>query len=312
MQDIRGSVLIGFDGSPEAEEAIDCAGRLLAPRRAVVAYVWESVAELLLHSDVDRMSGEMHEAADELDVEDAAEAEALAERGAGLAEEAGFQAEPVTSRGRPKAWPTLLELAETHGASAVVVGSRGRGGVKSALLGSVSSGLLDHAHLPVLIVPPLDEPAAPGPVLIGYDGSADSDAAVEAAGHLLKVREVVLQTVWTSFREVVPGALAGAPMVVTSRGAEELDREVREAAQKTAEQGARLAVAQGLEVQAETAHGDGSPSRTLLEGAEAHRAAAIVVGSRGRSAIGAALMGSVSRALVHHAPTPVLVVRPPA
>ena len=68
---------------------------------------------------------------------------------------------------------------------------------------------------------------------------------------------------------------------------------------------------QGLEVQAEAVHGDGNAWRTLLDTAHAHRAAAVVVGSRGKSAIGAALVGSVSRALVHHAPAPVLVVRPP-
>jgi nucleotide-binding universal stress UspA family protein len=311
MQDDRGTILIGFDGSDEAQDAIRCAGRLLAPRRAIVAHVWESVAELLLHSDIDRLTDGMREAADELNSEDLRQAEAIAARGADLAEEAGFDAMPVVARGRPKAWPTLLELAQQHDAAVIVVGSRGLGGVKSALLGSVSSGVLDHAHLPVLIVPPVDEPVTPGPVVLGYDGSKQADAAIVAAGRLLRVRETILQTVWVSYQAVSPAGLAGAPVVVVSKAAEEIDREVEEATQRIAEQGARLAAAQGLEVQAHAVHGDGSAWRTLLDTAQAHRAAAVVVGSRGRSALGATLVGSVSRALVHHAPAPVLVVRPP-
>jgi nucleotide-binding universal stress UspA family protein len=194
----------------------------------------------------------------------------------------------------------------------VVVGSRGLGRVKSALLGSVSSGVLDHAHVPVLIVPPMEEEPAAGPVVIGYDGSEQADAAVVAAGRLLKARETVLQTVWISYQAVAAAGVVGAPVAVVSRAAEEIDRGVREDAQRTARLGARLAAAQGLEVQPEAVHANGNVWRTLIDSAQSHRAAAVVVGSRGRSAFGAALMGSVSRALVHHVPAPVLVVRPKA
>jgi nucleotide-binding universal stress UspA family protein len=312
MQDSGGTILIGYDGSDDADNAIRCAGDLLAPQRAIVAHVWDSLAELLLHTDVDQLTGSMKEAAEELDTEDARQAEEIAAHGAELADAAGFQAVATVARGRPKAWPTLLELAERHAAVAIVVGSRGLGRVKSALLGSVSSGLLDHAHVPLLVVPPLEEEHAPGPVVIGYDGSEQSDAAVEAAGRLLKVRETVLQTVWTSYDAVAPGGAAGAPVAVVSRAAEELDRSVHEAAQRTAERGARLAAGLGLEVRAEAVRADGNTWRTLLHAAHEHRAACVAVGSRGLGAFEGTLLGSVSRALVHHAPAPVLVIRPPS
>lgn len=312
MQVGAGTILIGYDGSEDAGSAIRSAGDLLAPRRAIVTYVWDSLAELLLHSDVDQLTDTMKEAAEELDAGDAREAELIAERGAELAEDAGFDAVPTVARGRPKAWPTLLELADRHGAAAIVVGSRGLGCVKSALLGSVSSGVLDHAHLPILIVPPLEEVHPPGPLVIGYDGSEHASAAVEAAGRLLKVRESILQTVWISYTAVAPAGIAGAPVAVAAPAVEEIDRGLRERAQQTAHQGARLAAAQGLEVQAEGVRAAGNVWRTLLDTAHAHRAAAVVVGSRGSSTLGSALTGSVSRALVHHAPAPVLVVRPPA
>ena len=205
----------------------------------------------------------------------------------------------------------MLALAEQHRAAAVVVGSRGLGRVKSALLGSVSSGVLSHAHLPVLIVPLLEDLPGPGPVVIGYDGSEHSRAAVVAAGRLLKVREAALRTAWNSYRAVAPAGAAGVPVAVTTKAAEEIDRAARERAQRTAEQGARLAASHGLEVQAEAVEADGSAWGALLDTAYTRRAAAVVVGSRGNSAFESALVGSVSRALVHHAPAPVLVVRPP-
>jgi nucleotide-binding universal stress UspA family protein len=312
MQHGTGTILIGYDGSDDAENAIRCAGDLLAPRRAILAYVWDSLAELLLYTDVDQLTSSMKEATEELDAEDAREAELIAGRGAEIAEEAGFEAAATVARGRPKAWPTLLALADEHRADAVVVGSRGLGMVKSALLGSVSSGVLDHARVPVLIVPPLAELHAPGPVVIGYDGSEHARAAVTAVGRLLKVRRSILQTVWISYHAVAAAGVAAAPVGVITKAAEELDRGIREGAQQTADQGARLAEAEGLEVQAEAVQANGNVWRTLLDTAHAQRAAAVVVGSRGSSAFGAALTGSVSRALVHHAPAPVLVVRPPA
>jgi nucleotide-binding universal stress UspA family protein len=310
MQDSTGTILIGYDGSDESDNAIRSAAELLAPRRAVVAHVWNSLAERLLHTDIDHLTGSMKEAAHELDTEDAQEAERIAARGAELADAAGFDAIPAVSHGKPKAWPTLLALTEQHGAAAVIVGSRGLGRVRSALLGSVSSGLLGHADLPVLIVPPLEEAHAPGPVVIGYDGSQHADAAIEAAGRLLKVREAVLQTVWTPYRTVAASGVAGAPVAVVTKAAQEVDRGVREDAQRTAERGARLAAAQGLEVRAEAVQAEAKAWRTLLDTAHAHRAAAVVVGARGISGFDSLLMGSVSRALVHHAPAPVLVIRP--
>jgi nucleotide-binding universal stress UspA family protein len=304
-----GTILIGFDGSEDAEDAIRRAGELLAPRRAIVAHVWDSLSELLLRTDLEDLSGQMRAAAEELDAEDAREAEQIASRGAALAEEAGFHAIPLTARGRPKAWPTLLCMADKHDAEAVVVGSRGLGRVKSALLGSVSSGVLDHARQPVLIVPPLADPKPPGPVVIGYDGSEHADAAVAAAGRLLEVREALLETVWLAYRAVAPAALAGASVAVVTKAAAEIDREVATRARETAARGARLASTHGLEVRAEAVEGEGNVWRTLLDTADEHRAAAVVVGSRGTSGLESVLVGSVSRTLVHHSQVPVLVVR---
>ncbi|HEY1277671.1 MAG TPA: universal stress protein [Thermoleophilaceae bacterium] len=304
------TVLVGYDGSDDAAMAIRRAGALLAPRRAVVAYVWGSLASLLLHTDVSRLGGTVFEAAHELDAEDRERAEARAAEGAGLAREAGFDATPVGAMGKPKAWPTLLELARRHDAAAIVVGSRGLGGVRSALLGSVSSGVLHHAQLPVLIVPPPEDEHAPGPVVIGYDGSDHARRAIAAAGRLLAVREAVVQNVWVSYAALAPAAAAGMPAPAVPDGVEQVDRGLAQGADRTAHEGVRLAAAEGLEARPHAARADGNVWRSLLDTAHDRRAAAVVVGSRGRSTMGAALLGSVSRALAHHAAVPLLVVPP--
>ena len=154
MRTENGIALIAYDGSDAAAAAIRRAGHLLGPRRAIVTHVWDSLAALLLHTDVRGLTGSMREAADELDEEDRRDAERVAAEGAELAREAGFDAEAHALQGKPKAWPTLLAKADAIDAAVVVIGSRGQGAVKSALLGSVSSGLLHHTRRPVLVVPP--------------------------------------------------------------------------------------------------------------------------------------------------------------
>jgi nucleotide-binding universal stress UspA family protein len=54
----------------------------------------------------------------------------------------------------------IVRVAEEIGAGLIVMGSRGLGGVKRALMGSVSDSVVRHAHCPVLVVRPEDEKAA--------------------------------------------------------------------------------------------------------------------------------------------------------
>jgi nucleotide-binding universal stress UspA family protein len=58
-----------------------------------------------------------------------------------------------TVESRDGAWRAVAAAAQTHRASVIAVGSRGRGAARSALLGSVSSGLVHNAELPILVVP---------------------------------------------------------------------------------------------------------------------------------------------------------------
>jgi hypothetical protein len=103
MQTDNGIALIAYDESDDAATAIRHAGRLLGPRRAIVAHVWDSLAALLLYADIRGLTGSMREAADELDEEDRRDAERVAAEGAELARDAGFDAEAHALQGKPKA-----------------------------------------------------------------------------------------------------------------------------------------------------------------------------------------------------------------
>jgi nucleotide-binding universal stress UspA family protein len=54
----------------------------------------------------------------------------------------------------------IVSLAEELGAGLVVMGSRGQGGIRRALMGSISSSVIEHAHCPVMVVRPEKEQVA--------------------------------------------------------------------------------------------------------------------------------------------------------
>ena len=107
----------------------------------------------------------------ELDAEDARQAEATAREGADVARAAGFYAEPLGRRALSKTverntstvWRAILTIADEQEAVVIVVGARRTSGLGSALLGSVSHGLLHNSTRPVLVVPPGAETGRPGP-----------------------------------------------------------------------------------------------------------------------------------------------------
>ena len=90
--------------------------------------------------------------------------QATADEGAELARGSGFETRPVAhpALGRPAeriegtVWQAVIDIADREYAGVIVLGSRGRSGVKAVLLGSVSYGVVHNASRPVLTVPPTD------------------------------------------------------------------------------------------------------------------------------------------------------------
>jgi nucleotide-binding universal stress UspA family protein len=144
-------ILIGYDGSLDADNAIDRAGALFPGHRAIVLTVWEGFSTVVSRS----ASGFGASALDfeEIDASSRRKAHERAEDGAVRARGAGLRAEAREEQIGRASWQTILAFAEGEGAEAIVLGSRGRSGVRSALLGSVSHGVLQHADRPVIVVP---------------------------------------------------------------------------------------------------------------------------------------------------------------
>jgi nucleotide-binding universal stress UspA family protein len=149
-----GPVLLGYDGSEGARDAVTAVARLLPGREVRMAYVWESAirgsrsGRLFAALPID----DIKELSRDLDDYYAAAALATAEEGAERARGLGLdaRAEPIDWTGSTS--QGLLEHARATGAAAIVTGSRGHGGVRSALLGSVSSGVVHGADRPVLVI----------------------------------------------------------------------------------------------------------------------------------------------------------------
>jgi nucleotide-binding universal stress UspA family protein len=152
--------------------------------------------------------------------------------------------------------------------------------------------------------------AAEGPVLIAYDGSAAARRAVGDAAALLGSRRTLVVTVWEEgLAYVVAMPPEGmAPPLVDPAAARALDRDLHLHAERVAREGAELARSLGLDAEPLAIADAGDVAHTILSAAAEHRAAAIVVGSRGLSGLRARLEGSTSKGVLKDASCPVIVV----
>jgi nucleotide-binding universal stress UspA family protein len=149
-------------------------------------------------------------------------------------------------------------------------------------------------------------------ILICFDGSADSRAAVERAAELFRDAPVRVLTIWEPFVELIARTARGFPPAVPS-GADPvgIDEASRETAYEVAVEGAALATRLGMRAVAGSASRATTTARAILLQAEALDATAIVMGSRGLTGVKSLLLGSVSREVVRHADRPVVLVPSP-
>lgn len=149
-----GPILIAFDGSAAARQAVAAAAGLLKPRAALVLTVWEAALAqaVALPPDVGMTPAVDPSVMLTFDEASRGHAESVSNDGAELARSLGLDAEPlavVDVRDIPR---TIVEVAREHNAAAIVVGSRGLGGLRGRLEGSTSQGVVKRAPCPVVVV----------------------------------------------------------------------------------------------------------------------------------------------------------------
>ena len=212
---------------------------------------------------------------------------------------------PVRIRALPGT-PAEALVDASGDADLLVVGSRGRGAVRSAVLGSVALHCVTHARSPVEVVHRVPAAAASG-VVVGVDGSVDSRAAlhtaiVEAARTASPVRVVAayeVGSIWSDMYAVT------AP--TKQRLAAELQRNLDSEVAGVREEIPAEVAARVPAITTEAV--EGPPSDLLVAASEG--AELLVVASRGHGALRGLLLGSVALRCVVHGRCPVLVVRPP-
>ena len=278
------SLVCGVDDSPHAPEVVAVATRLADTLGLRLRLVHSANSNLYLDG------GRAHDAL---------------RRGRELLDRLGAHdsaADRVVDLGPPA---DLLRAVIGEKTALAVVGSRGHGPGRAAVLGSISHALAASSPCPVVVVPPgasVDIPATPT-IVCGVDGSDSAAAALQhgaalasaLGGRLLAVhvRADALTPHATSLmpgRQPFTGSLndALAVLAVVERSLERLD----------------------IDIPISTCVEIGHAADRLAAIAAQEPAAIVVVGSRGHGAVRAAVLGSVSLRLAASAPVPVMIVSP--
>jgi nucleotide-binding universal stress UspA family protein len=278
-------IVVGTDGSPGSRQALRFAAHEAAARgcalRVVHAYDWRVVGapvqipEGYAEQARQRAESVVQAAVDDLHAE---------------------HPDVLVTGDAVIGGPGPALIAASADAAMVVVGSRGRGGFASLLLGSISQQVATHSKVPVVVVRgPVS--AADGPVIAGVDGSPDADHALGLAFEFAD-RHGLRVVVVRAYAPVVAGRANEASPPV--------DNPQRGDAEREALQHSVLPWCDKFpQVPVESVALAGNPAEVLAR--MSNDARVVVVGSRGRGGFASLVLGSVGVQLLHHAHCPVLI-----
>jgi len=285
------NILVGSDGSCESLRATQMAAAIAKPMNATVV----ALNVFNLSAAAAYLAPEALSCAEEIvKCGEAAQKEALEESGSILAK-AGVAFRTRAESGHPV--ETTIRVAADENADMVVVGTHGRNGLQRIFLDSVSDGVARHAPCPVLVVrgymSTIDN------ILVASDGSEEAGQALRAAAEIARAVSASI----TVLNVVDFGDVSNEP------DAEETDeyaygpRMLKLVKQRTDD----VLKDSGIEYRVTQQHRN--PAEAIMDYAVASGADLIAIGSRGLGTFGRMLLGSVSNAILHHAPCPVLIVR---
>jgi nucleotide-binding universal stress UspA family protein len=287
-------MLVGYDGSTSADQAV----------ALVAGLAWSAGSECRIVTACGPIlatyaRGTVADAATLQTIFDAQQedAERLATAASGRIARPDLAATWEVGFGRPA--NTILDVADRFDPDLLVVGSRSLGPLTSALLGSVSEELVDHAACPVLVARGTELRR----VVLAEDGSPDAQAAstlllrwpmfraceirVVSVAEIPDLRKTTTEPAGTAAQRVAQAALAAA------------DEVARTTADRLSRAGLR----------ADTSVRQGDPAAEILTVAGDWSADLIVIGTRGQTGLTRLLHGSVARKVLEHARCSVLIER---
>ena len=289
-------VVVGVDGSPGSKVAVQWAARDAELRNVplTLVHVLPATAGTWLESSLVPawMRGQRERGRQAID-------EALK-----IAGESAQRGSAQIDCAMPSAItvPALVDMSKD--ADLIVVGCLGTGTLRGRHMGSVSSGLIYHAHCPVAVIHDgvqLNADAARAPVLVGIDGSRESELATAIAFDEASRRKVGLTALhaWSDVSVFDAVASFSGPGWPALRAVE--DEILAERLAGWGERYPDVPVSRLIERE--------EPARGIVDASES--AQLVVVGGHGRGGFAGMLLGSVSAAVVLLARVPVIVAREP-
>ena len=294
MSSLENTVVVGVDGSAASTGAVAYAANTAATRRVPLRLVTTYTMPAAMFAEgmippqpvYDELERECHPIIEQ--------ARATAEKVA-----PGVEVSHAIVEGNPA--QVLIDYSRKS--KMIVLGSRGLGGIKGMVLGSVSAAVASHAFCAVVVTrEDTDDLDRTGPVVVGIDGSEVSAKATEWAFAEASARNTPLVAVHTWMDPQVQAAAAGISLTEDDWKQLE-DQQLQTLSERLAGFSDRYP---DVEVQGYVTRD--RAVRALVEQSE--NAQLVVVGSHGRGGFAGMVLGSTSRALLQAAPCPVMVVRP--
>jgi len=147
-------------------------------------------------------------------------------------------------------------------------------------------------------------------ILICYDGSPDSQAAIDRAAQLMPGQTATVLNIWEPFSTVI-ARTGGLTIWPDGIDFEQIDIAAERSAGDRAQEGAQRARDAGLHAQPHTRSRGATIAETILSEADELHADLIVLGTRGLTGLKSLMLGSVSYAVLQHADRPVIVIPSP-
>lgn len=287
-----GAVVVGFDASDHSRKAVSWAAAEAAStgRDLVIVQSYEWSVSMIGSYD-ERLRRHTSDQVEE------------------IAAEVGVDHPELTVHTRVpegRAEETLPDLLADNASGLLVLGASGLGAVSRVVLGSTAAALVRTVRLPIVVVRGEQSAPSAAPVVAGLDGTSAGDRAVEfavdfAARHGAPVRVVHVVT-GTSH---LPPGMPTVPAYPRNPLAEQQeDTPTEDAVALRVER--LLAEHPAKDVETEVVVGQ--PAGALMDAAA--DAQLLVVGTHGRGLLDRIILGSVSHAVLYHAPCPVGLLHP--